>query len=388
MLYKKGDSSRPENYRTIALMNNLLKLCTQLLAQRILCWCEDNKLFIEAQSGFRPGRGCSDNIFTLSSVISLSQIRHRKLYTAFIDFKSAFSEINHHLLWLKMFTLGISGKVTTFFQRLYANAETQIRVGGSLSSSQKVTKGVLQGDSASPLIFLIFLNDLEDYMRTRGMSGVSITESSDILLLLYADDLILFATDKVNLQRKLNLLHSYCVENKMTVNVEKSRVTIFRRGGRVAASDKFHFNNVQLEVCNEYTYLGVLFSSHGVFHKAAEQALSKGRIAVGNVRHILVNSKSDTLESRMKLFQAIVRSTLLYGSETWALRYGDIIEKCQTLFLKSIYCLPKNTPSYMVRVEMGVVKLMYFAFSQTLEWWAKILKCHSIAILECVTNSS
>ncbi|KAI5748158.1 hypothetical protein M8J77_022466 [Diaphorina citri] len=160
----------------------------------------------------------------------------------------------------------------------------------------------------------------------------------------------------------------------MTVNVAKSKVTIFRRGGRVASTDVFYYDNERLEVCNEYNYLGVLFSSHGVFHKAAEQALSRGRVAVGNVRQILVKSKSDTLESRMKLFHAIVKSTLLYGAEIWASRYGETIEKCQTLFLKSLYCLPKCTQSNMLRAEMGVVKLSYYAFSQTLEWWSKILK--------------
>lgn len=95
---------------------------------------------------------------------------------------------------------------------------------------------------------------------------------------------------------------------------------------------------------------------------------------MGNVRQILVKSKSDNLESRMKLFQAIVKSTLLYGSKVWAARYGEIIETCQTLFLKSIYCLPRCTQSSMLRVEMGVVKLEYYAFAQTLDWWSKILK--------------
>ncbi|KAI5746163.1 hypothetical protein M8J77_000641 [Diaphorina citri] len=199
MLHKKGDLKNPNNYRSIALLNNILKLGTQLLAQRVLHWCETNGLFIEAQAGFRPGRGCMDNVFTLASIISLSLIRHRKLYAAFVDFRSAFSEINHELLWLKMFNFGISRKVIAMFQKLYGNAETQIRVGNKFSSPQNITKGVLQGDSASPLVFLIFVNDLEEHMRSKGMHGVSITESTDILLLLYADDLILFASDKIDL---------------------------------------------------------------------------------------------------------------------------------------------------------------------------------------------
>lgn len=374
MLHKKGDPKDPNNFRCIALLNGMLKLATQLLAQRVLSWCETNNILIEAQCGFRPGRGCVDNLFTLSSVVSMYLIRGRKVYAAFIDYKSAFLEVDHHLLKLKMFNVGISRKVISMFQKFYDTAESQIRVGTRLSDARKITKGCLQGDSASPLIFLVFLNDLEEYIRNKGLHGLSIDHTRDLLLLLYADDLILFATDKVDLQRKLNALHSYCLENKMMVNVSKSKVVIFRRGGRVSASDVFYYDNNQLEICSDYNYLGVLFSSHGVFHKAAEQALSRGRVAVGTVRQILVNSKTDSLDSRVKLFHAIVRSTLLYGSEVWSLRYEDTIEKCQTLFYKSVYCLPKSTASYMLRLEMGVVKLFYHAFSMVLEWWLKLLK--------------
>ncbi|KAI5714528.1 hypothetical protein M8J77_001206 [Diaphorina citri] len=373
MLHKKGDPKDPNNFRCIALLNGMLKLATQLLAQRILVWCESNNIFIEAQSGFRPSRGCTDNVFTLSSIISMYLIRGRKIYAAFIDFKAAFLEVDHHLLKLKMFSTGISRKVISMFQKFYDTAESQIRVGNKLSAARKITKGCLQGDSASPLLFLIFLNDLEEYIRNKGLHGISVNESKEILLLLYADDLILFATDKVDLQKKLNALNSYCQENKMMVNVSKSRVVIFRRGGRVSARDVFYYDNNQMEITSEYNYLGVLFSSHGVFHKAAEQALSRGRVAVGSVRQILVSSKTDSLDSRVKLFQAIVRSTLLYGSEIWSLRYEATIEKCQTLFYKSVYCLPKNTASYMLRLEMGVVKLFHQAFSQILEWWLKLL---------------
>ncbi|KAI5751074.1 hypothetical protein M8J77_003920 [Diaphorina citri] len=374
MLHKKGDSKNPDNYRSIALMNNLLKLFTQMLTKRLMSWCEDFDVLIESQNGFRSSRGCMDNVFSFSSVINLHLMKRRKLYVALVDFKSAFSEVDHDLLWSKLFSLGISAKIICLLRKIYSLAKVQIRVVNQVSEPANVTKGVLQGESVSPLLFLLFLNDLEEYFKTKGSRGVPINELTEILLLLYCDDLVIFASDRVDLQRKLNLLEGYCETNHMLVNINKTKVVIFRQGGRLSRLDKFYYKNQSLEICEEYNYLGILFSSHGVFYKASEQSLSKGRLAVANVRKIMCNSKMDSWESRIQLYNSVVKATLLYGAEVWGFRYGDHIEKCQVYFFKSIFCLPRNTPNYALRLEMGMVKIMILVFKQIMTWWCRLLK--------------
>lgn len=373
MLFKKGDPNVCDNYRSIALMNNILKLITHLVSQRVLYWSENNRLFSETQAGFRPRRGCIDNIFSLHCIVSLHLINKRKLYAAFIDFKSAFSEVQHDLLFAKMFQFGISGKIITLLKKIYDSAQTQIRVEDKKTSSRRITRGVLEGDSISPIAFIIFINDLEEYFRMNGVEGVSINFSVDILLLLYCDDLIIFGSSRADLQRKLNILFSYCCVNKMKVNEAKSKVVVFRRGGRLAQTDTFIYNGKSLEVCGEYVYLGIKLSSHGVFYKAASQAVSKAKMAVSSVKNILINSRLSSHESRMKLYESIVRATLLYGAEIWGNRYEDIIEVTQCQFLKSVFCLSRSTPHYMIRLEFGAVKLSYQVLKQMLGWWFKVL---------------
>lgn len=374
MLHKKGDVRNPENFRSIALLNSTFKLLTSMMAKRILSWCEDNKIFCESQTGFRPGRGCVDNIFTLSSIINIRLMKGEKLYTAVIDFKSAFFEVEHDLMWEKLFAMGITAKFIRTLKNLYSQARTRIKVGDSLFTPfVSVSKGVLQGDSASAVLFILFLNDLEEYLIQHGSRGVNINHLHDIVSLLYCDDLILFANDKADLQRKLNLLDKYCELNKMIVNVSKTKIMIFRRGGRIRNSDVFYYKQHKLEVTGRYTYLGINFSSHAVFHQAAEYAKSKGRAAIANVKRIMGKSQMKSWESRIKLYEACVNSTLLYAAEVWAYRYADNVEKCQSFFFKSLYCLPRNTPNYMIRLEMGAVKLFYQIFNRMLCWWIKLL---------------
>lgn len=76
-------------------------------------------------------------------------MKSRKIYAALIDYKSAFSEVNHDLLWCKLFNQGISAKVNNLFRKIYSQATVQIRVE-ELTEPRNVTKGVLQADSASP----------------------------------------------------------------------------------------------------------------------------------------------------------------------------------------------------------------------------------------------
>lgn len=99
MLHKKGDKMSPKNYRPIALLSASLKFFTALISKRLSDWASENGILPECQGGFRPGRSCADQIFTLNTVIQ-SKLRKKagKLYALFIDFERAFPSIQHERL--------------------------------------------------------------------------------------------------------------------------------------------------------------------------------------------------------------------------------------------------------------------------------------------------
>ena len=188
-LLKQGDPSDPGNYRGIALISCIAKLFTSILNTRLTEWAESRGLIPECQAGFRRGRGCTDQIFSLASIINIHTRRKKgRAFVNFVDFKRCFDSIDHNLLWRNIASLGVSGKMLRVIRNLYEHAAFRVRTSSGHSSKAAVSEGVLQGVILSPLLFSLFVSDIEKFLRSKGVHGLSITEREDALLLMYADD--------------------------------------------------------------------------------------------------------------------------------------------------------------------------------------------------------
>ena len=194
LLYKKGDRGLPENYRTIALTNSIAKLFTAIIANRISVWAENYGLLRESQNGFRRGRGCTDGLYILSSVIGVQLNKYRgKLFAFFVDFRQAFDRICHNLLWKKLLAFGLSSKIVLLLSDFYSKAMASIDINGELTDGIPIRNGVLQGDTLSPLLFSLFLSDFDAHLLSQGAFGVDLWGDVSISSIFYADDLIFLA---------------------------------------------------------------------------------------------------------------------------------------------------------------------------------------------------
>lgn len=371
-LFKKGDKTVPTNYRLIALANSLLKIFTQIILNRLIVWSDNVGAIPESQNGFRQERGCIDNIFILTSLIQLRLSRPRgELYCVFIDFKRAFDSINHHLLWFKMHKIGISSKVIRIIKCLYDNASLQIRCGNKLSSSISITEGVLQGETLSPILFNFFISDIEMYFQNKGLSGIPVGHGTEISMLFYADDAVLFGDSYTDIRSKLTCLESFCKENCLSVNTNKTKIIRFAKSHR-KQSRTLIFDGAPLEYVSSYNYLGIVFSNSGVFLKATDHALAKTRTAIGTVLSTCVRAKIISWEARIKMHDAVIMGTLLYAAHIWGLRYCDSLESCHLSFFKSLFALPRNTPNFAARLELGVDHIKLKLLKLCLNWLFKL----------------
>ena len=123
--------------------------------------------------------------------------------------------------------MGLHDHMLTAIVSMYWNAPLVPVAQGQVGQPFDSTRGVKQGDPLSPLLFGIFIDRLEKWFEQRLPGcGVQIGEQL-VRLLLYADDLALLAEKPVQLQQLLLVLHQFCTEFDLGVNVSKTEIVVF-----------------------------------------------------------------------------------------------------------------------------------------------------------------
>ena len=217
-----GSPNDPANYRGITLLSCLGKLFTSIINNRLCEVVHINK----NQAGFRQHHSTLDHIFTLKSLIDIYFKKQKKMFCAFIDYSKAFDSVWRPGLWYKLIKSGITGKMYTLIYNMYQDIRSCVTVNGECSQFFNSYIGVRQGENLSPMLFSIFVNDLEEYLiendcEQLSFNDVEIANFLKITVLLYADDTIVFADSAKGLQKALNSLNQYCEEWKLTVNEKK-----------------------------------------------------------------------------------------------------------------------------------------------------------------------
>ena len=164
---KKGDKNECKNYRGITLLNTMAKFFTKLLNNRLSNWAEINGKFMEGQAGFRKKYNTIDNILILNLLFEKCKESHDKLYCCFLDLSFAFDTVNRQSLWIKLIDLNVSGKIIGVIKNMYENIKTQVKgTSRQLSEFFRCMTGVRQGESLSPVLFCLYINDVEEYLKS------------------------------------------------------------------------------------------------------------------------------------------------------------------------------------------------------------------------------
>ena len=349
----KGDPKLPENYRPITIISCFGKLFTSVINRRLNKYAEEVELIEACQAGFRKNHSTTDNIFIIKSLIDIAKSRKDNLHCCFIDFKQAFDTVWRDQLWQKLAKHHINGKCLTLLQNMYKNIKSNVTVNNNSSAFFPCQTGVRQGENLSPFLFSIFLNDLKLFLLSHNVQGITCDINYDeisvyikLLVLLFADDTVLFGSSQSELQHALNQFEKYCEEMQLTVNTAKTKVIIFTNKRNIQKST-FTFQSETLDVVTDYKYLGIYFAKNGLFTLAKKQVAEQANKALFS---LLKRIKDLDLpyDLQIDIFNKTIKPILLYGSEIWGYGNCDIIECVHLKFLKYIFKLKKSTPSHMI----------------------------------------
>ena len=220
-----------------------------------------------------------DNIFVIHGLITHMLNGGKLFYCAFIDFSKAFDYVVRDILWYKLVKLGIRGQILKVIKSMYKNTKSRVKSNNELSDEFTCCLGVRQGECLSPFLFAIYVNDMEDFFYTKGAEGVDITMFK-LFLLLYAGDITVFSETAQGLQKGLDILTEYCTKWKLTVNIEKSKIIVFRKGGQLPRNLKFYYDGLELSIVGSFSYLSVVFTPGGSFSLAQNTLSGQAQKAV------------------------------------------------------------------------------------------------------------
>ena len=314
-----------------------------------------------------------------------------------MDFKSAFDTVWRKALLYKLIKNGVCGTFISVIDSMYSNVLYRVKIDGMLSSPIQSNVGVKQGCVLSPLLFNVFLSDLPEIF-TYECDPVRISDI-EINCLMFADDLVLMSVSATGLQKCLCKLQQYRDTWCLEINIDKTKVMIFNKGGHKISRYQFKIYETVIDIVQQYCYLGIIFSSCGSFKRACNLLYDKALKAFYMLKQI---QPHNNVKIAFSLFDALVLPILSYGGIVWGPLYAkkvttanfmsscndSSVEKLNIKMCKYLLGVHKKSTNDAVRGELGRYPLLIKILDYSYRYFRKINSSSSDTLvrLSCDDN--
>ena len=301
-LFKKGSRNKSENYRPVSLTSVICKLLERLIKDHMVEFLVKHKLLNSSQHGFLKARSCLTNMLCFLEEITKWIDVGSPVDIIYLDFQKAFDKVPHQRLLLKLKAHGIGDSITDWIEQWLTDRRQRVVVDGEVSNWKSVLSGVPQGSVLGPILFLIYINDLDD----------SITSN----VLKFADDTKLFRKvntdgDKQHLQNDLDRLVKWSEKWQMLFNFGKCKCL---HTGHRNLNVNYKMGDTVLGTTVKEKDLGVTISADMKVSEQCGIAASKGNQILGLIRRNITYKGKKLI---IPLYKAIVRPHLEYCIQAW-----------------------------------------------------------------------
>ena len=327
-IYKqKGDKLLCNNYRPISLLSNINKIIEKIMYKRLYSFLSINKCIYDLQFGFRNNHSTNHALIDLTEDIRESLDNNNLAIGVFIDLQKAFDTVQHDILLYKLDHYGIRGVANDWLRSYLSNRHQVVCINGIDSNLKFTNIGVPQGSVLGPLLFLVYINDLNKAIRFSKTR-------------LFADDTSLLTKGKSpkQLQKFLNLdlknLCKWLKANKISLNTSKTELIIFKNHKKaINFNFKIMINGRKLIPTNYVKYLGIYLDSNLNWSHHCDilsAKLSRANGILSKLRHYVT---SDTLR---EVYHAIFSSLMSYSAQIYGQSANKHVNRISKLQDKAI----------------------------------------------------
>ena len=336
-LYKrKGNPQVCDNHRGISLLSIAGKILAKILLNRLNAHLDQTGLIPESQCGFRKDRGTIDMIFTARQLQEKCQEQNVDLYMTFVDLTKAFDTVSRDGLWKIMAKFGGPPRFIAMVRQFHDGMQARVQNDGEFSEPFEVTNGVKQGCVLAPTLFsMMFSAMLMDAFQDsdtgfpiryrfdgnifnlRRLQAKTKAQTDVLDELLYADDMDKNANTEAKMQRAMDQVSQSCDNYDLTISTKKTEVVHQPAPGKPYNEPTITVNGQKLKVVDKFTYLGSTLSRAVHIDAEITARIAKASVAFGRLRANVWERNGIKLDTKLKVYKAVVLPTLLYACETW-----------------------------------------------------------------------
>ena len=305
--HKKNDKQLVENYRPISLLPIFEKIFEKIIFDRLHNFLLRKELLNPNQSGFRPSDSCVNQLIAITHEIfkAFDCNPSLEVRSVFLDISKAFDKVWHEGLLYKLKSMVISGELYNLLENYLSDRFQRVLLNGQASSWRPVLAGVPQGSILGPLLFLIYINDLPNELKSNAKP--------------FADDTSLFTIvkDKIEspniLSNDLSEISKWAYDWKMLFNPDPckpAQEVVFSRKKKTQSHPAISLNNIHVERTSYQKHLGLLLDEKLNFKQHVDSAIlkiNKGISVIKELRHSLPR------KSLLTIYKAFLRSLVDYG---------------------------------------------------------------------------
>ena len=221
----------------------------------------------------------------------------------------------------------------------------------------------------------MFMNDLVSFLGLKLDGGIYISPEMDkLFVLMYADDVSGLADTAVRLQRLINTIDEFCNKVKMEINLDKSKIMVFRNGGPLRQYENWTYKGERVEVVPFYKYLGAYFTPKLSWTMTKDTLANQANKALASIYKCQKQFGYFNPKQAFKIFDAMIVPILCYSAEIWGYQYSECIERVQVKYCKRLCGLNRTVSNFFALSECGRLPLSVIYTFKCISYWVRLLQ--------------